>query len=145
MNTLYQFLRSRGYTRVRLLTLPTNHYVVIATLNGTAGRFILDTGASSTCVSTELATHFHLNPKPSEEKASSASANELDTEVAYHNELVIGSWSSKRRSVVLFDMQAVNHALQKLDIEAVDGIIGADILQSVNAIIDYKNDWLYLK
>ena len=145
MNTLYQFLRSRGYTRVRLLTLPTTHYVVIATLNGTLGRFILDTGASTTCVSTELATHFHLNPKPSEEKASSASANELDTEVAHHNELVIGSWSSKRRSVVLFDMQAVNHALQKLDIEAVDGIIGADILQSVNAIIDYKNDWLYLK
>jgi len=145
MNTLYQFLRSRGYTRVRLLTLPTNHYVVIATLNGTAGRFILDTGASTTCVSTELATHFHLNPKPSEEKASSASANELDTEVAHHNELVIGSWSSKRRSVVLFDMQAVNHALQKHDIETVDGIIGADILQSVNAIIDYKNDWLYLK
>ena len=145
MNTLYQFLRSRGYTRVRLLTLPTNHYVVIATLNGTAGRFILDTGASTTCVSTELATHFHLNPKPSEEKASSASANELDTEVAHHNELVIGSWSSKRRSVVLFDMQAVNHALQKHDIETVDGIIGADILQSVNAIIDYKNDWLYLR
>ena len=145
MNTLYQFLRSRGYTRVRLLTLPTNHYVVIATLNGTAGRFILDTGASSTCVSTELATHFHLNPKPSEEKASSASANELDTEVAHHSELVIGSWSSKRRSVVLFDMQAVNHALQKHDIETVDGIIGADILQSVNAIIDYKNDGLYLK
>ena len=145
MNTLYQFLRSRGYTRVRLLTLPTNHYVVIATLNGTVGRFILDTGASTTCVSTELATHFHLNPKPSEEKASSASTNELDTEVAHHNELVIGSWSSKRRSVVLFDMQAVNHALQKHDIETVDGIIGADILQSVNAIIDYKNDWLYLK
>ena len=142
MNTLYQFLRSRGYTRVRLLTLPTNHYVVIATLNGTAGRFVLDTGASTTCVSTELATHFHLNPKPSEEKASSASANELDTKVAHHNELMIGLWSSKRRSVVLFDMQAVNHALQKHDIEAVDGIIGADILQSVNAIIDYKNDWL---
>jgi len=145
MNTLYQFLRSRDYTRVRLLTLPTNHYVVIGTLNGTLGRFILDTGASTTCVSTELATHFHLNPKPSEEKASSASANELDTEVAHHNELVIGSWSSKHRSVVLFDMQAVNHALQKHDIETVDGIIGADILQSVNAIIDYKNDWLYLK
>ena len=145
MNTLYQFLRSRGYTRVRLLTLPTNHYVVTATLNGTLGRFILDTGASTTCVSTELATHFHLNPKPSEEKASSASANELDTEVAHHNELLIGSWFSKRRPVVLFDMQAVNHALQKHHIEKVDGIIGADILQSVNAIIDYKNDWLYLR
>ena len=145
VNTLYQYLRLRGYTRVRLLTLPTNHYVVIATLNGTAGRFILDTGASTTCVSTELAKHFHLNPKPSDEKASSASANELDTEVAHHNELVIGLWSSKRRSVVLFDMQAVNHALQKHDIEAVDGILGADILQSVAAIIDYKNDWLYLK
>jgi predicted aspartyl protease len=145
MGTLYQLLRSKGYARVRLQTLPTNHYVLVATLNGVEGRFILDTGASTTCVSAELTAHFHLNAKPSKEKASSASANELDTEVAHHNELVIGSWSSKRRSVVLFDMQAVNHALQKLDIKSVDGIIGADILQSTKAMIDYQNDWLYLK
>ena len=145
MGTLYQLLRSKGYTRVRLQTLPTNHYLLVATLNGVEGRFILDTGASTTCVSAELTAHFHLNAKPSKEKASSASANELDTEVAHHNELVIGSWSSKRRSVVLFDMQAVNHALQKLDIKSVDGIIGADILQSTKAVIDYQNDWLYLK
>jgi hypothetical protein len=145
MRTLYQLLRSKGYTRVRLQTLPTNHYAVVATLNGIEGRFILDTGASNTCVSAELTAYFHLNAKPSEEKASSASANELDTEVAHHNELMIGSWYSKRRSVVLFDMQAVNHALQKLDIEKVDGIIGADVLQSTKAVIDYHNDWLYLK
>ena len=145
MRTLYQLLRFKGYTRIRLHSLPTNHYVVVATLNGVEGRFILDTGASNTCVSTELAMHFNLNARPSEEKASSASANELDTEVAHHNKLVIGSWSSKRRSVVLFDMQAVNLALQKLDIEIVDGIIGADILQSTKAVIDYQNDWLYIK
>jgi hypothetical protein len=119
--------------------------VVVANLNGVEGRFILDTGASTTCVSAELTAHFHLNAKPSEEKASSASANELDTEVAYHNNLKVGSWYSQRRSVVLFDMQAVNHALQKLDIESVDGIIGADVLQSTKAVIDYQNDWLYLK
>ena len=145
MRTLYQLLRSKGYTRVRLQTLPTNHYAVVATLNGVNGRFILDTGASSTCVSTELAMHFHLNAKPSEEKASSASANELDTEVAHHNALKISTWYSNRRSVVLFDMQAVNLALQKLDIEPVDGIIGADILKSTKAVIDYQNNWLYLK
>ena len=145
MRTLYQLLRPKGYTRVRLQTLPTNHYVLIATLNGVEGRFILDSGASTTCVSAELTAHFHLNAKPSEEKASSASTNEIDTEVAHHNELVIGSWSSKRRSVVLIDMQAVNHALQKLDIKSVHGIIGADVLQSTKAVIDYHNDWLYLK
>lgn len=145
MRTLYQLLRSKGYTRVRLQTLPTNHYVVITTLNGIEGRFILDTGASNTCVSSELTAQFHLNAKPSEEKASSASANELDTEVAHHNELMIGSWNSQRRSVVLFDMQAVNHALQKLDIENVDGIIGADVLKSTKAVVDYNNNWLYLK
>ena len=145
MRTLYQLLRSKGYTRVRLQTLPTNHYVVVTTLNGIEGRFILDTGASNTCVSSELTAQFHLNAKPSEEKASSASANELDTEVAHHNELMIGSWYSQRRSVVLFNMQAVNHALQKLDIENVDGIIGADVLKSTKAVIDYNNNWLYLK
>ena len=145
MRTLYQLLRFKGYTRVRLQTLPTNHYVVVANLNGVEGRFILDTGASTTCVSAELTAHFHLNAKPSEEKASSASANELDMEVAYHNNLKVGLWYSQRRSVVLFDMQAVNHALQKLDIESVDGIIGADVLQSTKAVIDYQNDWFYLR
>ena len=118
---------------------------MVATLNGVKGRFILDTGASNTCVSTELTDHFHLNAKPSEEKASSASANELDTEVAHHNKLTIGSWSSQKRSVVLFDMQAVNHALQHQEIETVDGIIGADVMQSTKAVIDCQNDWLYLK
>jgi len=145
MRTLYQLLRSKGYTRVRLQTLPTNHYVVVATLNGVEGRFILDTGASTTCISRELTKHFYLNAKPSDEKASSASANELDTEVAHNNALKIGLWSSPIRSVVLFDMQAVNHALQKQEIKTVDGIIGADVLQSTNAVIDYHNDWLYLK
>ena len=68
MSTLYQLLRSKGYTRVRLQSLSTNHYVLVATLNGVKGRFILDSGASNTCVSTELTAHFHLNAKPSEEK-----------------------------------------------------------------------------
>jgi hypothetical protein len=39
----------------------------------------------------------------------------------------------------------VNIALQKQDIEAVDGIIGADILKTSKAVIDYTKDWLYLK
>jgi hypothetical protein len=145
MQTLYQFLKPKGYVRARLQTLETNHYVVNVTLNCTTGRFILDTGASMTCVSIDLVDHFRLNAKPSEEKASSASSNELDTEVAHHNALIIGPWRSKRRSVVLFDLQAVNIALQKQDIEAVDGIIGADILKTSKAVIDYTNDWLYLK
>ena len=145
MRTLYKLLRNKGYSRVRLHSLPTNHYVVVAALNGVEGRFILDTGASTTCVSVELTTYFNLNARPSEEKASSASANELDTEVAHNNKKKIGLWSSKRRSVVLFDMKAVNNALQKLNIKTVDGIIGADVLKSTKALIDYQNNWLYLK
>jgi hypothetical protein len=84
-------------------------------------------------------------PNQVKKRPRSASANELDTEVAYHNELIIGKWSSKRRTVVLFDMQAVNLALQKLDIKIVDGIIGADVLQSTKAVVDYQNDWLYFE
>lgn len=144
MITLYRLLRLKGYTRVRLQTIPTNHYVVEATLNGVRGRFIIDTGASTTCISTKLSSHFHLDAKPSNEKASSASSNELDTEVAHRNTFKIGSWLSNRRSVILFNMKAVNNALVKHEIEAVDGIIGADILKSSKAIIDYNNDWLYL-
>ncbi|GIR50314.1 MAG: hypothetical protein CM15mP59_0560 [Flavobacteriaceae bacterium] len=46
MNTLYQFLRSRGYPE-SFVAPPDQSLCCDCNLNGTAGRFILDTGAST--------------------------------------------------------------------------------------------------
>jgi hypothetical protein len=46
---------------------------------------------------------------------------------------------------ILFDLSHVNEALSQQKIKPVDGIIGADVLLKGNAIIDYPNQYLYLK
>ncbi len=57
----------------------------------------------------------------------------------------VGKWSSKSCSVVLFDMNHINTALNERKIQKVDGIIGADTLKKGKAFIDYEKSRLYLK
>ena len=51
----------------------------------------------------------------------------------------------KRIKLALIDLSNVNDAFESLKAPAVDGIIGADILKTGNAIIDYEKKYLYLK
>ena len=46
---------------------------------------------------------------------------------------------------MLLDLSHVNTALTEHHAEAVDGIIGADILEKGKAIIDYNKHILYLR
>jgi hypothetical protein len=67
------------------------------------------------------------------------------TKIAKDNCLQIGSWKQSSITFILFDLFHVNEALSQQKIKPVDGIIGADVLLIGNAIIDYPNQYLYLK
>lgn len=54
-NTLKDFLFAKDYIRVKLKLTKTNHFEIKATINGVKGLFILDTGASNSCVGFEAA------------------------------------------------------------------------------------------
>ena len=72
--TLNKFLKSEGYSSVKLIFLETKHYLIEAKVNGIKGRFILDTGASNSCICTSLEDKFKVISKESKEKASSANS-----------------------------------------------------------------------
>ena len=55
MPSLKKFLKQKGFVSVKLSRTQTDHFEVKATLNGVTGSFILDTGASNTCVAVDLA------------------------------------------------------------------------------------------
>jgi predicted aspartyl protease len=143
--TLRQLLLKKGYERIKLIRTATNHLELKATINSTEGTFILDTGASSSCVGFEAVERFHLLAEDSDVKAAGAGATDMLTQLSSKNKIVIGKWSYKKLSLVLFDMVHVNSALLAHDAEPVDGIIGADVLKKGKAIIDYKGMCLYLK
>ena len=48
--TLNKLLIEKGYIAIPLEFTLTQHLVVQAKINGIEGRFILDSGASNTCV-----------------------------------------------------------------------------------------------
>ena len=142
---LKKILLRKGYTKIKLKKINTNHFELNAKLNGVKGKFILDTGASNSCVDINLAEKFKLQVEDSETKAAGAGAVGMETKLASQNILKLSKWKFNNCSIVLFDLAHVNTALIEHNAKAVDGIIGADILEKGKAIIDYNKHSLYLK
>lgn len=145
MTSLKKFLIKKSYTRIPLVFTETNHFEITAKLNGITGRFILDTGASNTCVGFDKIDLFALTPKESKIKAAGAGATNMETLISVKNKLEIGKWKSSKQKIVLFNLTHVNEALTAHQALPVDGIIGADILKRTKAIIDYNKSCVYLK
>ncbi len=145
MTTLRQFLLDKDYFRIKLTHTKTNHFEVKAILNGIEGSFIVDTGASNSCVGFDAIGKFNLFTQDSDVKAAGAGATDMVTQLSKKNTLQLGKWSRSRISLVLFDLTHVNTALVAHQAEPVDGIIGADVLKRGKAVIDYEKKCLYLK
>jgi len=142
--TLNKFLKSEGYSSVKLIFLKTKHYLIEAKVNSINGRFILDTGASNSCICTSLEDKFKVISKESKEKASSANNEMTHTKISKTNVIQIGKWNSNV-SLITFDMNHINNAFSQKEIDPIDGIIGADILKKSKSILDYKTNKLFLK
>jgi predicted aspartyl protease len=145
MEVFHDFLLDKGYSKIKLKLTKTNHFEIKAQINGVKGRFILDTGASSSCVGFEAIERFNLKVKDSEIKAVGAGASNMATKISKSNNLKIGKWKKNRVALILFNLTHVNEGLINHSAEPVDGIIGADILKKGKAIIDYEKKYLYLK
>ena len=142
--TLNKFLKSRGYSSVKLIFLKTKHYLIEAKVNGIKGKFILDTGASNSCICISLEDKFKVISQKSKEKASSANSEMTHTKISKSNIIQIGKWKDKI-NLISFDMNHINNALSQKKVPPIDGIIGADALKKSKAVIDYESNKLYLK
>ncbi len=145
MENLKDFLLNRGYTKIKLHLTKTNHFEIKVSLNNIKGVFILDTGASNSCVGFEAIETFKLKVKDSEIKAAGAGATDMLTQISKKNKLKIGKWKKDKIALILFNLSHVNTALLSHNSKPIDGIIGADILKKGKAIIDYDKRVLYLK
>lgn len=145
MEDLQDFLKKKKYKKIKFKVLKTQHLLITAKINDIKGTFILDTGASNSCVGFEEITKFELFAENSETKAAGAGATGMLTQLSQKNKLQIGRWKSGALNLVVFDMSHVNEALMSYKTKPVNGIIGADILLEGKAIIDYANFCLFLK
>jgi len=142
--TINKFLKNKGYCSVNLICLKTKHYLIEAKINGIDGKFILDSGASNSCVCITQENKFKLETKKSKISASSATSEMSNTSISKKNSVIIGTWKYTI-DLVTFDMSHINHTFNENEIESVDGIIGADVLKKSKGVLDYKSNKLYLK
>ena len=142
--SLNKFLKESGYFNVKLQFLKTKHYSLEAKINGVNGKFILDTGASNSCICASLENNFKIISKETLEKASSATSEISNAKISKNNTIQIGRWKNKI-NLISFNMNHINQALGEKKIDLIDGILGADILKKSKAILDYKSNKLYLK
>ena len=142
---LKDYLQERGYTRIKLKMLKSNHFEMKVTVNGKKGRFILDTGASNSCIDQDRQEDFLMEVQETDVKVTGAGATEMDSRISSENSLKIGKFKLKKTAIVLFNLTHVNSGLASMDVDPIDGIIGTDILKKAKAVIDYDKKNLYLK
>ena len=145
MPQLRTLLEDKGFYRIPLKKLKSGHYKFSAKINSISGDFILDTGASTSCIGFKSVSYFFLKSEASSIKAAGAGAINMKTKLSRNNNIKIGAWSLTKIDFILFDLSHVNEALMQVDEEAVHGIIGADFLKRTRAIIDYGRNCLYIK
>ena len=83
MQDLKDFLIQQGYVRVKLKKTITNHFEIKAKINGVKGSFILDTGASKSCVGTENIEFF------------SRDDSKAGLSLQFDYDLIDGKWNHK--------------------------------------------------
>jgi hypothetical protein len=144
MSNLRNLLENKEFHRIPLKKLNTGHYKLRVKINNHYGYFILDTGASTSCIGFNNIDYFHLLSEESEIKAAGAGATDMTTKISKKNSFTIGSWHLKEIDFILFDLSHVNEALQQADELPVHGILGADFLKRTRSVIDYGRNCLYI-
>ncbi len=123
----------------------SQHLICRLYINNNEGLFLIDTGASNSCIDHEKASDFDLIPEGDSLPMTAASETQLTARGSQKSILGTQEQSIMEISFMLIDLQTINDALEKQYCLPIDGIIGADVLQENNAIVDYGRAQLSLQ
>jgi len=151
MSSIKKEIKKLGYIPVRLKKIFVDesamyHFLTEVELNGVKGRFIVDSGSTSTVVDFGRADKFGLDiPEIQPEiMAMGASPEELDVRFAGYYPMKVKKGRKTIFPVILMDLQHIIEAMERRGVE-VDGILGADFMHAEKAVLDYGNQRLYVK
>lgn len=139
------YLKSLGYVEVPFTITRVNLIVIQAKANGRDVTLIVDTGASRTCFAESSAARLGLAAGREEKVAISFVLPKKTKALSRLESLDIGSLQLTNFETWLVDFSYLNMIVQMKSEEFCDGVLGADILTSKAAVIDYKRRKLYLK
>ena len=143
--SLQSFLEAHSYRRIPLTRNGVGHFETGGTLAGRAVRVLVDTGASSTVVSLDLAQKLGLKLTFLDKKGGGAGGAQLEIYQLDENALLLDHATPHPKALYAMDFSHVNAALALKGATPVEVILGIDVFESQAAVIDYGSSSLFLK
>ena len=122
----------------------SQHLIGTFLLNEKSAIFLIDTGASNSCVDRKRADHFNLEAQGDNLPLQGAGQEKLYAQSSQKRSLYYLDQEIGYLNFMLIDMDTINAALAEQEEGKIDGIIGADVLHKKKAVIDYDQCCLYL-
>ena len=122
------------------------HLLVKAKANGKAVTLLIDTGASKTVFDKGRILRFaeEKNFLRLEKLSTGLGTTIMETQSTVLKKFQVGKLVIPDFEVIVIDLSHVNLTYAKLDLPAIDGVLGSDLMVKHHAIIDYKKKELKL-
>jgi len=141
---LSDLLAGAGYSRIQLERMRTGQMLIDAHLGDAAVTMMLDSGASATVLDSAAAARIGLSAQKPGDTAAGA-GGVLTTSTADVDNLKLAELNLGPRSITIMDFRHVNEQLTALGEVPPDGVLGADVLHALNAVLDYTDPSLYIR
>lgn len=123
-----------------------NHLLVRVHINGKPALLGVDSGAPISAISVARLRHFGMTPVPRDsEIPSRVRINGTYSPVAIARSLRLGALNLIDEPMVALDLASSARAAKMMDEQAIDGILGADVLFPTQAVLDCRAQLLILK
>lgn len=133
-----------GFTAVPVAEVATGHHLIEATINGTTGMFVLDTGANMTVIDSSHLQRFGLENAPGGLGSAISVGSGGQAKRIGIESFSIAGVPIRQGRIVASDLGQLLTVLGRAGGTTVDGIIGQDVLNEHRAIIDVARPMLYL-
>jgi len=135
----------KRYHKIPLKRNTVGHFILTIKYGTRDFKVILDTGASSTVLDLDSVRESGISPKKIEMTGGGVGTAEASIFVIPDEDVTINGLHIRVSSIYAMDLGHVNASLIQRASDRVQGVIGCDILIANEAIIDCKNNTLYLQ
>ncbi|MCR4964040.1 MAG: aspartyl protease family protein [Bacteroidales bacterium] len=133
---------------IEMLEEGNFHTILHGSLDGVNMRIVLDTGASHSCIDSEIALTFFpdLALEDTEGVNAGIGGNNFEVRVGDFSNFFLGDFKQPLlEKLAIVDMSHINVAYKMLKKEPIQMILGNDFLIEHKAIINYENKILFLQ
>ena len=142
---LSTYLLQLDYLQFPLTLNSIGYFQLDVMISGEVLNFILDTGASKTVIHQGTAERLEVKLMDTFGTGGGVGTSEAKIYIADIQDFTIKDYAVKDLSIYSMDLGHVNEALSQREESAVDGVIGFDLLDRQDAVIDFKSRTLFLK